>query len=190
MQSFILADKVQLSDYTFCGSSVIMQGIEMGCRMFRLHRVHLQSDLCTGFMRVAVCPSLPVKGVDFILGNDLAGGKVMPVIEVVDEPTTFCDLEVLSGTYPDVFPACAITPAQSRREGDVVDLSNSFMFPLLSGEASLNMNLEKKDSSKTEHQGVVLSDAELLKLPVSREIIIAVQKEDKTLILILWFLLI
>ncbi len=181
MQSFILADKVQLSDYTFCGSSVIMQGIEMGCKKFRLHRVHLQSDLCTGSVRVAVCPSLPVKGVDFILGNDLAGGKVMPVIEVVDEPTTFCDLEVLSGTYPDVFPTCAITPAQSRREGDVVDLSNSFMFPLLSGEASLNMNLEKKDSSKTEHQGVVLSDAELLKLPVSREIIIAVQKEDKTL---------
>ncbi len=58
------------------------------------------------------------------------------------------------------------------------------MFPLLSGEASLNMNLEKKDSSKTEHQGVVVSDAELLKLPVSREKIIAAQKEDKTLVTI------
>ncbi len=56
------------------------------------------------------------------------------------------------------------------------------MFPLLSGDASLNMNLEKKDSSKTEHQGVVVSDAELLKLPVSREKIIAAQKEDKTLV--------
>ncbi len=30
----------------------------------------------------------------------------------------------LSETYPDVFPACAITRAQSRRVGDVVDLSN------------------------------------------------------------------
>ncbi len=46
--------------------------------------------------------SLPVKSVDFILGNDLAGGKVMPVIEVVDEPNVFCELEVLSETYPDV----------------------------------------------------------------------------------------
>ncbi len=109
------------------------------------------------------------EGVDFILGNYLAGGKVMPVIKVVDEPTTFCDFEVLSETYPDVFPVCAITCTQSQREGDVVDLSNSFMFPLLSGDASLNMNLEKKDSSKTEHQGAVVSDAELLKLPVSRE---------------------
>ncbi len=56
------------------------------------------------------------------------------------------------------------------------------MLPLLSDEASLNMNLEKKDSSKTELQGVVMSDAELLKLPVSREKIIAAQKEDKTLV--------
>ncbi len=166
MQSFILAGKVQLSDNTFCGSSVIVQGIEMGCRKFPMHHVHLQSDLCTGFMRVAVCPSLPVKGVDFILGNDLAGGKVMPVIEVVDEPTTFCDFEVLSETYPDVFPACALTRAQSRREGDIVDLIHSCShFCLVRHQ--LNMNLEKKDSSKTEHKGVVVSDAELLKLPVT-----------------------
>lgn len=182
MQSFILAGKLQLSDNTFCGSSVIVQGIDMGCVKFPLHRVHLQSELCTGFVRVAVCHSLPVKGVDFILGNDLAGGKVMPVIEVVDEPNAFCESEVLSETYPDVFPACAITRAQSRRVGDEVDLSNSFMFPLLSGDASMDMNLEKKDGSKTENKGVIVSDAEILKLPVSRERIISAQKEDKTLV--------
>ncbi len=49
----------------------------------------------------------------------------MPVIGVVDEPTMFCDFEVLSETYPDVFPACAITCTQSQREGDVVDLIHS-----------------------------------------------------------------
>ncbi|XDV36854.1 hypothetical protein PO909_006570 [Leuciscus waleckii] len=171
-----------LSDNTFCGSSVIVQGIEMGCVKFPLHYVHLQSELCTGLVRIAVCPSLPVKGVDFILGNDLAGGKVMSVIEVVEEPNAFCELEGLSETYYDVFPACAVTRAQSRRVGDVVDLSNSFMFPLLSGDTLLDVNLEKKNSSKIENKGVVESDAELLKLPVSREKIIAAQKEDKTLV--------
>ncbi len=94
MQSFILAGKVPLSDINFCGSSVIVQGIEMGCVKLPLYRMHLQSELCSGFVRVALCPSLPVKDVDFILGNDLAGGKVMPVIEVVDEPNAFCELEV------------------------------------------------------------------------------------------------
>uniref|UniRef100_A0A671PSE2 CCHC-type domain-containing protein n=1 Tax=Sinocyclocheilus anshuiensis TaxID=1608454 RepID=A0A671PSE2_9TELE len=182
MQSFILAGKLQLSDKTFCGTSVIVQGIEMGCVRFPLHRMHLQSELCSGFVRAAVSPSLPVKGVDVILRNDLAGGKVMPVIEVVDEPDAFCELEALSETYPDVFPACAVTRAQSRRVGDVVDLSNSFMFPLLSGDTSLDMSLEKENSSKTENKDVIVSDADILKLPVSRERIIAAQKEDKTLV--------
>ncbi len=40
------------------------------------------------------------------------------------------------------------------------------MFPLLAGDASLGMNIEKKNRSKTENKGVVVSDAELLKLPV------------------------
>ncbi len=44
------------------------------------------------------------------------------------------------------------------------------------------MNLEKKNSSKTENKGVVVSDAELLKLPLSREKIVAVQKADITLV--------
>ncbi|GAA6068692.1 uncharacterized protein LOC120493504 isoform X1 [Tachysurus ichikawai] len=36
---------------------------------------------------VAVCPSLPVKGIDFIMGNDIADGKVMPVVKVTDAPS-------------------------------------------------------------------------------------------------------
>ncbi|KAF7706561.1 hypothetical protein HF521_019815, partial [Silurus meridionalis] len=109
MQSFIVAEKLKFSEDNSCGSSVIVKGIEIGCVKVPLHRVHLQCELCTGFVRVAVRPSLPVTGVDFILGNDLAGGKVMPVLEVVDKPDIFCQ----SGdvTNSDVFPACAVTRA-------------------------------------------------------------------------------
>ncbi len=52
----------------------------------------------------------------------------------------------------------------------------------MAGDASLGINIEKKNRSKTENKGVVVSDAELLKLPVSREKIVAAQKEDKTLV--------
>lgn len=71
MQTFLLAGKLQLFENTSCGSSLIMQVIEMGCVKFPLHCVHLQSELCTGFVRVSV------KGVDFIVGNDLAGGCLL-----------------------------------------------------------------------------------------------------------------
>ncbi|XP_058260273.1 uncharacterized protein LOC131362376 [Hemibagrus wyckioides] len=165
MQSFIVADKLQLSDDTFCGSSVIVQGIEMSCIKAPLHCIHLQSDLCTGFVRVAVRPSLPVKGVDFILGNDLAGGKVMPVLEVVDKPNLYCHSD-LSDTHSNVFPACAVTRAQACKFGDVVELSNSFFSPLLAGQKPVNneMSLEKQVVTESP---VNVAESDMLQLPVS-----------------------
>ena len=42
-----------------------------------LHKVFLKSNLITGPMVVEVRPSLPVRKVGLILGNDLTGGKVV-----------------------------------------------------------------------------------------------------------------
>ncbi|GAA6104848.1 uncharacterized protein LOC125146164 [Tachysurus ichikawai] len=38
------------------------------------------------YVKVGIRPSLPVKGITFILGNDLAGGEIMPMLEVTDTP--------------------------------------------------------------------------------------------------------
>ena len=56
------------------GSSILVQGFERGYVSIPLHTVTLQSNIVTGPVIVGVCPSLPVEGVTFILGNDLAGG--------------------------------------------------------------------------------------------------------------------
>lgn len=138
MQSFIVANMLPLSDDTFCGSSIIIQGTEINCIKVPLYCSLLQSELFMGFVRVAVRPSLLVQGVEFILGNDLAGGKIMPVLEVVDKLDVFCKSEDLSNNYPDVFPACAVTRAQSRKVGNLVDLSDSFFLPLRVDEESLH----------------------------------------------------
>ena len=53
-------------------------GVDLEVMSIPLHRIQVQSDLVSGPVSVGVRPSLPVKGVDFILGNDLAGDKVMP----------------------------------------------------------------------------------------------------------------
>ncbi|KAI2660984.1 Retrovirus-related Pol polyprotein [Labeo rohita] len=175
MQSFIVADKLQFSDETSCGSSVMVQGIEMGCVKVPLHRVHLQSELCTGFVRVAVRPSLPVKGVDFILGNDLAGGKIMPVLEVVDKPDVSCQSEDLSDSYPDVFPVCAVTRARSRKMGDAVDLSDSFILPLFADEKQLDDVVSEKQNDNVKSSKLagkpnqVIPPAPLVPIPVIGE---------------------
>ncbi|KAI2649596.1 Retrovirus-related Pol polyprotein [Labeo rohita] len=141
------AHKLKLSDDTSCGSSVIVQGIEMDCIKAPLHRIHLESDLCKGFVRVAVRPSLPVKGVDFILGNDLAGGK-------------------------------------SRNAGDVVDLSDSFFSPLFAAEEAVDtvVSSKKQPVENLESPSVTVSEADMLKIPVSRERVLAAQKEDTSLV--------
>lgn len=41
-----------------------------------VHRFHLDSDLLCGEVDMAICPQLPVPGVDVILGNDLAESKI------------------------------------------------------------------------------------------------------------------
>lgn len=54
----------------------------MGFITVPLYRIWVSSDLVSGCFNVAARSSLPVKGIDFIMGNDLAGGKVMPVVHV------------------------------------------------------------------------------------------------------------
>ena len=50
-----------------------------------MHKLTLETGLVSGEVAVAVCSSLPIKGVSFIL-NDLACGRVLTAPEVVPFP--------------------------------------------------------------------------------------------------------
>ena len=58
--------------------------------------------------------SLPIQGVDFQLGNDLAGdrAKVTPV--VVDSPVAEPETEALWKKFPGIFSDCVVTQSQAR----------------------------------------------------------------------------
>ncbi len=58
-QSFIMTDALPGPEKTFCGSHVLVRGIEMGT-----------VKVPEGVVKVGVCYNLPVRGVNFILGND------------------------------------------------------------------------------------------------------------------------
>ncbi|KAL1282575.1 hypothetical protein QQF64_001378 [Cirrhinus molitorella] len=177
-QSFIISDIIPLSEQTSCGSSVLIQGIEMGVVKVPLHRVHLQCKLLTGFVNVGVRSLFPVKGVTFILGNDLAGGKVTPVVEVVDKPDCFIAADDIAEKHPDVFVANVVTRAQAQRIGKDIVLNDSFISPLFADENVLPESHVVKDKKS----GNVLQDAELLTKPVSRTVMIAAQRSDPFLV--------
>lgn len=59
-QSFIREGILPFSDKLCCQSSVIVQGIEMGFVSAPLHKVHVQSSLVNGVVKIAVRPTLPI----------------------------------------------------------------------------------------------------------------------------------
>jgi hypothetical protein len=66
----------------------------------------MKSDLITGPVIVRVRPILPVQGVSLLLGNDLAGGKVVPDPKVCEKLTSDVTSE---DENDDLYPSCAVT---------------------------------------------------------------------------------
>lgn len=102
-----------LSDETATGDDVLISGVELGFTSVPLHKVFLKSDLISGYVVVGICPNLPVKGVGLLLGNDLAGDKVMVSPCVSSQPNVFNDTEMQD--TPGLYPACAVTRAMAKR---------------------------------------------------------------------------
>ena len=51
-----------------------------------LHEVNIKSKLINGNIVIGMRPSLPIEGISLILGNDLAGEKLMVDPRVVEKP--------------------------------------------------------------------------------------------------------
>ena len=114
-KSLILADTLPFSEKTSSGISVLIQGVECGFIIVPLHNIYLSSDLVTGHVAVGIRASLPLKGVHLLLGNNLAGDKVVvdPLLtsmSCVDQPPDAIEQEI-----PDLYPSCAITRAMAKK---------------------------------------------------------------------------
>jgi len=99
------------ADDSFTGSSVLLQGIELGTVQVPLHQIELISDIVSGLVVVGLQPSLPVQGISLILGNDIAGGKVEANPCVSDVPKYD-----ISNRNEILFPACALTWAVAQTQ--------------------------------------------------------------------------
>ena len=83
-QSLMLDSVLPLTKNSFTGANVLISGVEMGVLEVPLHEVNIKSSLINGNIVIGMRPSLPVKGISLILGNDFSGKKYP------DEPPIIC----------------------------------------------------------------------------------------------------
>ena len=151
-QSLILADTLPFSEKTSSGTSVLIQGVECGFVNVPLHNIYLSSDLVKGPVAVGIRQTLPFKGVHLLLGNDLAGDKVVVNPLVTDTPCMDQSPDPIEQELPDLYPSCAVTRAMAKKamltenQSDF-DLTDSFI-----GQSFKNEITKSLSHNLPEHQ--------------------------------------
>ena len=132
-QSLMLDSVLPLTENSFTGANVLISGVEMGVLEVPLHEVNIKSSLINGNIVIGMRPSLPVEGISLILGNDLAGEKVMVDPRVVEKPRDDERTEKLAEKFPGIFPASVVTrsmkaKAAIKEQGkEEIGLSGTFL---------------------------------------------------------------
>ena len=112
-KSLVLESALPFGPQSDTRMTVLLQGVELNILNVLLHKVFLKSNLITGPVVVGIRPSLPVRKVGFILGNDLAGGKL--VVSPHVSSILYSGVEEKGvEEFPELFAAYAFTQAMSR----------------------------------------------------------------------------
>ena len=150
-QSLNLADILPFSEKTSSGTSVLIQGVECGTVNIPLHHVNLSSDLVTGVVVIGITPSLPFKGVHLLLGNDLAGDKVVVNPLVTDTPNIGQTDDPIEQEIPDLYPSCAVTRAMAKKtilknSNSDIDLTDTFISQYFNNEIKKSLDPSLSDT--------------------------------------------
>lgn len=145
--------------------------------MFTFSQILLQD-----FFPIPISCDLPIKGVALLLGNDIAGGRVVAPLEVLDIPKC-----VASETFSDnsLYPSCAVTHAQAKKNQDL-SIADSLLQAVFSGDTEPRKSSENLTESLTEQTDIASSHAdqpcpEELALPVIRKSLSEAQETNPSL---------
>ena len=134
-----LIDTLLFSEESSVGASVLIRGIN--CSEYSpvpLHTVYLKSNLVTGPVKVGMQPLLPFEGVHLILGNDLAGDKVVVNTVVTEKPCLEQSPDPVEKEILGLYLACAVTRAMSKKKknsDDEIMLADTVIGQVLEGES-------------------------------------------------------
>ena len=149
-QSLMLDSVLPLTENSFTGANVLISGVEMGVLEVPLHEVNIKSSLINGNIVIGMRPSLPVEGISLILGNDLAGEKVMVDTRVVEKPRDDEKTERLAEKFPGIFPASVVTRSMKAKKEAIkeqgkeeIGLSGTFL-------ENIDVKFEERNKEKAD----------------------------------------
>ena len=192
-QSLMLDSVLPLKENSFTGANVLISGVEMGVLEVPLHEVNIKSSLINGNIVIGMRPSLPVEGISLILGNDLAGEKVMVDPRVVEKPRDDEETERLAEKFPGIFPASVVTRSMKAKKEAIkeqgkeeIGLSGTFL-ENIDGKFE-ERNKEKADKalmrneSRNVKENIPEKQESESKSVISRQNLIVEQSKDKELL--------
>ena len=190
-QSLMLDSVLPLTENSFTGANVLISGVEMGVLEVPLHEVNIKSSLINGNIVIGMRPSLPVEGISLILGNDLAGEKVMVDPRVVEKPRDDEKTERLAEKFPGIFPASVVT-MKAKKEAikeqgkEEIGLSGTFL-------ENIDVKFEERNKEKADKalmrnesrnvkENIPEKQESESKSVISRQNLIEEQSKDKELL--------
>ena len=192
-QSLMLDSVLPLTENSFTGANVLISGVEMGVLEVPLHEVNIKSSLINGNIVIGMRPSLPVEGISLILGNDLAGEKVMVDPRVVEKPRDDVKTERLAEKFPGIFPASVVTRSMKAKKEAIkeqgkeeIGLSGTFL-------ESIDVKFEERNKEKADNalmrnesrnvkENIPEKQESESKSVISRQNLIVEQSNDKELL--------
>ena len=192
-QSLMLDSVLPLTENSFTGANVLISGVEMGILEVPLHEVNIKSSLINGNIVIGMRPSLPVEGISLILGNDLAGEKVMVDPRLVEKPRDDEKTERLAEKFPGIFPASVVTHSMKGKKEAIkeqgkeeIGLSGTFL-------ENIDVKFEERNKEKADKalmrnesrnvkENIPEKQESESKSVISRQNLIVEQSKDKELL--------
>nr|XP_027218239.1 uncharacterized protein LOC113810791 [Penaeus vannamei] len=162
--SVVLKEAVPFLEDAYTGKYVVVEGFG-GCVTVPLCKLYLRTDLVSGPVVVGVHDSLPIKGVSFLMGNDIAGIRLLPNPVVCPSPVAYDPAVDVARINPGLFPACAVTRSQAKKLPRLSDRSvgqNELGLECLFGDEAA---VEKSDESLRSLRNTAVSKSEVQSLP-------------------------
>ena len=189
-QSLMLDSVLPLTENSFTGANVLISGVEMGVLEVPLHEVNIKSSLINGNIVIGMRPSLPVEGISLILGNDLAGEKVMVDPRVVEKPRDDENTERLAEKFPGIFPASVVTRSMKAKKEAIKEQGKEEIG--LSGTFLENIDVKFEERNKEKADKALMRNESRNNIPekqesesrsvISRQNLIEDQSNDKELL--------